>query len=402
MRMRGTVWGAGFVLATVASFVVGCHRSGPVAMKSWTKPNPGGGNGAATGSYGELVALGREAEAEAPTLLGRTQFYPGHRRAAAKVAGPLLDRLAQLQRGPIEFTYTPVGRDLGGEGRAGWRLLGREAAWEIADAIEAKDAARAIARFRVATRLGFDLTAGGAADASLGLAIADDARRAIAPGLSTFSAGALDDLAGATETLLKGRPPLSLMVGHEAGNMRIMLQELQDAYAANRLPQTARAYGPTVADDAGRLASQSPEEAGPYFAGIGEEIAGIERELAKDTTLPAPERTWEPEKVPPRGRTLRRSITMTIAPVLRMNDVSLARTRLLVAECRLRARALRGQALPRTLSSIGAFEDPFSGYPLVYRRDGKEWSVYSVGPDGKDDGGESGVGGLAPDLRLER
>lgn len=390
------------LLFGLSLLAIGCGAKEIMTMRTWAKPSASSDTSEASPSFVELVAVGRAAEEGAPKLLGRTQFFPGHRRTSAKVVGPLLDRLAHLQSAPVEFAYIPVGRDLGGEGRAGWRLLGREAAWEIADAAAEKDFARAIARFRVATRLGFDLTAGGAADASLGLAIADDARRAIAPGLAGFPAASLDELAEVTESSLKERPPLVKTVRNEAANMRIMLQELQDAYGAGRLTEAAKAYGPTVADDAGRLASQPPAEAARYFAGIGEEIETIEGELAKDAGLPAPQRTWEPEKIPPRGRTLRRSITLTIGPLLRMDDVTVARTRLLVAECRLRARTLRGQALPKTLASIGEFEDPFSGYTLVYRRDGKEWSVYSVGADGKDDGGETGIGGLAPDLRLEK
>jgi len=34
--------------------------------------------------------------------------------------------------------------------------------------------------------------------------------------------------------------------------------------------------------------------------------------------------------------------------------------------------------------------DPFSGKPLQFRCDGKDYTLYSVGPDGRDDGGRSG------------
>ncbi len=406
--MRGSVAVAGGVLALAglggAGLAgAGCRREREAALRTWAKPSPAP---APSPAFAELVAIGREAEAGAPGLLGRTQFFPGHRKTAGRVCGPLLARLARAQAGPLAFAYAPVGIDLGGPGRRGWRLLGREASWEIGDALAAGDAARAIGRYGVATRLGFDLTGGGAADASLGLAIADEARRGVVPGLARMDAGSLDALADAAEGALLRRPPLAGMVANEAANRRLLLQRLQDAWAAGRLVEEARAYGPAVADDAGRLASGSRREAAAYFAGVGEEIEGMERELAKDTTLAAPNRTWEPGKAPPRGRALRRAVTLGIEPILKMNDATLARTRLLVAECRLRARAKRGLALPRSLGEIaggaGELEDPFSGYGLVYRRDGKEWAVYSVGADGKDDGGESDASGLAPDLRLER
>ena len=40
-------------------------------------------------------------------------------------------------------------------------------------------------------------------------------------------------------------------------------------------------------------------------------------------------------------------------------------------------------------------EDPFSGLPLIYRAQGANWLLYSVGPDGVDDGGKPVGRGLA-------
>jgi hypothetical protein len=44
---------------------------------------------------------------------------------------------------------------------------------------------------------------------------------------------------------------------------------------------------------------------------------------------------------------------------------------------------------PRYLSAIPM--DPYSGRPLVYRRVGDTYVLYSVGRDGKDDGGRFGT-----------
>ncbi|MES4792950.1 MAG: hypothetical protein C4321_08145 [Chloroflexota bacterium] len=100
----------------------------------------------------------------------------------------------------------------------------------------------------------------------------------------------------------------------------------------------------------------------------------------------------------------RRAIVGGLDALLGMNDATLARTRLLVAECRLRALPLRGQALPARLKEIcpRTRTDPYSGEDLIYRRDGKEWAVYSVGANLKDDGGQTDAANTAPDLRLER
>ena len=54
----------------------------------------------------------------------------------------------------------------------------------------------------------------------------------------------------------------------------------------------------------------------------------------------------------------------------------------------LRAKRLREGSYPETLAGLDAPEDPFSGRPFVYRRlDPDAFLLYSLGPNGVDDGG---------------
>jgi hypothetical protein len=46
--------------------------------------------------------------------------------------------------------------------------------------------------------------------------------------------------------------------------------------------------------------------------------------------------------------------------------------------------------------------DPYSGRGFVYRVDGADYRLYSVGADIKDDGGETDETYTAPDLMLEK
>ena len=64
----------------------------------------------------------------------------------------------------------------------------------------------------------------------------------------------------------------------------------------------------------------------------------------------------------------------------------LALNRLSIAALRLRAAKLESGDYPETFE---AGTDPFSptAAPLIYRREGEKYRLYSVGPDGKDDGG---------------
>jgi len=67
-----------------------------------------------------------------------------------------------------------------------------------------------------------------------------------------------------------------------------------------------------------------------------------------------------------------------------------ARRRLLIAHLLLRVYYLREGSYPDSLHRLRLEElviDPFSSKQLVYRREGERYLLYSVGEDGKDDGG---------------
>jgi hypothetical protein len=78
--------------------------------------------------------------------------------------------------------------------------------------------------------------------------------------------------------------------------------------------------------------------------------------------------------------------------------IIMAHERLLAAELALRCyqseqgRAPTGleQLVPQYLQRVPS--DPFSGRPMIYRPQSTNWLLYSVGPDGVDDGGQR-VGG---------
>ncbi|MER3497114.1 MAG: hypothetical protein C4320_10415, partial [Armatimonadota bacterium] len=103
------------LLPLLILFPGGC-RTHEVAFPSYTaalpnpEPNP---------TFSELMTLGQLAEAGAPQLLVRTDFFPVHKRRAGAVCGPLLTRLAHLQRAPIAFVYRPPGLTMELPGRRG-------------------------------------------------------------------------------------------------------------------------------------------------------------------------------------------------------------------------------------------------------------------------------------------
>jgi hypothetical protein len=84
----------------------------------------------------------------------------------------------------------------------------------------------------------------------------------------------------------------------------------------------------------------------------------------------------------------------SIRAALLRHDSSVAHVSLLTLELSLRCyRAEHGQP-PATLEALvphylqAVPSDPFSGKPLIYRPQGTNWLLYSVGADGVDDGGK--------------
>jgi len=81
------------------------------------------------------------------------------------------------------------------------------------------------------------------------------------------------------------------------------------------------------------------------------------------------------------------------------------RRRLMVAHLLLRAYRLREGRYPDSLEPLDLQElaiDPFSGRPFIYRLSGARYLLYSVGADGKDDGGHNPNDEYPRDLFLIR
>ncbi len=82
------------------------------------------------------------------------------------------------------------------------------------------------------------------------------------------------------------------------------------------------------------------------------------------------------------------------------HKMSVAVLRLLAAELALRCyRSEHGQAPARLEDLVPAYLkrvplDPFSNRPMIYRAQGTNWLLYSVGPDGVDDGGKPAGKGI--------
>jgi type II secretory pathway pseudopilin PulG len=88
-------------------------------------------------------------------------------------------------------------------------------------------------------------------------------------------------------------------------------------------------------------------------------------------------------------------ISNLIVPVvdlgIRKVESHRARNRIFLCALALRGYRLKHGRLPDTLDQLRlnprATADPYTGKPVIYRKDGDDFLLYSIGPDCRDDGG---------------
>lgn len=406
MRRIGHGWLLALVLAAV-----GCRAPEPPAYPTWATdpvpytPSPESGN-----AFDGYVLAAQQADEATARYRDRVSFTPGQRDAMIAACGPAVTTLRRSSRLPMDFRFSPTRPFTAPPHQRGWRALGRVLTWRVGMACAQGSYDAAIEDFLLATRFGFDLTGGGATDADLGLTIVNDARRALAPSLPAMGAGQLARLAQGVESAARRRPPMERMLTNERQNMLLAVQAVQDAYRDESLAEFAKRLGPEARDAVvylNDLRGKDPAERVAYFQGFAEEV---DLELAwLRQRLELSVRDREAESAPAYRelrpwRRFSRHFFRAPRPLLETNDATRARTRLLVLEAELLRRTkASGRAPARVPTDLVRWNvDPFTGRPFVYRAEGKQFLIYSVGSDLKDDGGATDETFSAPDLRLER
>lgn len=382
----------------------GCSRAPAPPFPTWYTPP----TETPPGPYRELLGLAEQTEQLAPVFKDRIAFRPSDRRAVLQALAKPLAQLTQLVEKPIPFPDRSRFPFEVAPGQRGWRLLGRCLVWRIEAGVADGNADGAITNTLVATRFGYDLTQGNASDASLGFAIVDEARQAMAPSLSTLSAEQLTRLGNGLAAALRARPSITRTLEQERRSMQAAVQFVQDSYAKGTWSPLRQGL-----DVDGREAVQylieMKDKDGPkreeYFRRFAGEIdpeiellkSVAEKPVAARGALPLP---------PSEGRAWRRfarHFFRGARAILQVSDRTLAKTRLFVIECFIHRAIRENRAAPKSLSVFPAdlTLDPYSGRRFVYRASGLDYRLYSIGADLRDDGGESDEAGGSPDLTLE-
>lgn len=364
------------------------------------------------------AALAAEAAAKAAeeknpsrgSLLTRVYFTPAIRREALEVVAAPLARLEGAVSQPCAFRFVPRKPFERAPYQSGWRLLARCMQWKVQDAVAEErwdDAVREAVRLM---KFGFDLTEGGATDASLGLALVNEAREALAPALDQMPAATLNTLALQVGTLLEHASGLEPMIANERLQMLEAVQFVQDAYRDHTLPELERKLGSDVKNAVEYLEAmraKDRKERPAYFQGFAAEAEAHAAWLRRVAETPASGRKaiGDPQTVEVRPWwRLAKQFFLAADPLLDVYDAALARTRLLCLEAQIQRAVKTSGSAPKDLSAFrkDLKTDPYTGQEFVYRASRGVYALYSVGPDLEDDGGDTDESFTTPDLRLER
>ncbi len=391
----------GIVFATM---LAGCSRGPAPAFPKWvstTQAHPGN----ATFEVYKRAAL--EAETTGSKYLDRVTFTPDQRKSLQKSIQGSVALIRQQAGRNVEFEFAPRPPFAPAPWQKGWRLIGRSLVWDIQSSGDDLD--RAITVAIQASSFGFGLTSGGATDASLGLTIADESRKALVPKLSQMSADQLDRLASGIQASLAVKPTLQASIENEREQMMRAVQTIQDAYRRDDYAELKEKLGGDTKDALTYLQDMHSDDARKrpvYFEKLAGEATAEADWLDKACLMPAVKRVPDSDEKSKDQRPWRKFSKLffrTCRPLLSMNDSTLARTRLLILNCRIMAISKRTGSAPKELGIFPARlrQDPYSGLPFVYRSDGSDYHLYSVGADFKDDGGQTDETFSTPDLMLE-
>lgn len=384
--------------------LLGCAKGRSEPYPVWAtvdedyRPMSGSAN-----AFDGYVRASELAFAAAPKEADRVAFTDAIKASTLKKLSSALVTCSQATKRDCRFEHR-VTRLFGAEPVAkGWRLLGRGMVWKIDSSIAAGDLDAAVAWTLTATKFGFDLAQGDAQSASLGFAVCDEARQSLAPQLQRLSAQQATNLHVGLARVLSKYSGAGDAVRNEGKRIMLGVQFVQDCQERKAYKVLEERLGKVARPGIDHLRGLSDEKRVDFFNDFARAMKSFTEDWAEQIDMPKVERTLgiEPENTGT-WRRFARAFCGTIAPLASVKDATLARTRLMAVSAWASAKAKKTGKAPYNLAELSSAvtEDPYTGKPLLYTSSGADFKVYSVGADGRDDGGDSDEAGLSPDVVL--
>ncbi len=361
---------------------------------------------APTGGYNlllearKLLLPGPNGEPSSPDELAPDENLRRQRLAVARNAPALAKLREALKLGiaiPTEFAAEEAGKTLMANNAAARefaRQLSQEAAVRAADG----DALGAAQSSLDALRLGAQISRGPLINNLVGIAISSIARKSLEQHAAQLDAAQLREVAAQWQTISARMPTFAQTLREEE---KVQAREGDRMFAqvfANAANPAKRAeFEAAIADEVAK-GETTEEEANVVRADI-EKYANSTYADAEADRRSAFEQLRTRAEMPYFAAVQAAPIELKFESMLRvgldvittpqarfLGERSIASNRLLVDALRLRAVKLETGAYPATFE---ASVDPFSPTlsPLIYKREGDSYLLYSVGPDGQDENG---------------
>lgn len=387
----------------------GCGKAPDVPFPNWLSESRIARAAETDAGARRLFELAAQAERRSGAWLRRVSFTPGQRQRLIEALSPILKEAGEVCRSRVTLDGRSAAPFEALTAQAGWRAIGRAYAWRIERSVALEDFDSATEDIVRATRFGLSLTGGSASDAQLGYLTLDEARRAFVTVLPKLTPAQLRRVGSGIEAALRNRPPSKTLVENERRSMLLTVQSVQDHFRNGELRRFAKELGkeiePAIAE-LQKLETKPAERRARYFEGFASEAEATANEYGTLFGMNASQRKAR-EPVERKGdrpwRRFSRHFFRALDPVLAMRDETICRTRLLGLNALLLAESKENGLAPSSLTGISSelTIDPYSGKSLGYRADGSYFLLYGIGPDLKDDAGETDAQALKPDMQLE-
>jgi len=338
-----------------------------------------------------------EVEQKAAKYIGRTAWSPDQRDYIVQASSGAIRRLSGVEGALFGKTWEePFGVR---EYTRGWRTIGRAIAWRIEMAVKAGNYADARFCLATAIRMANALGTSDSHDAYMGAEIVDECLAAVWPELPRFESSILSGISSDVRRLLEQGAAPEAIAEQERTLMLAQLDWVRQRYQERDFAVISDTLGQAVEPAVKYLrglAEMEPKEQQAYFTGFASEIEA-EVELFSTNLKTAPNR-WESERE--KGTRAWMRFTQAFGTpwkvyVERRAEVR-TRLRLLAIDSALLAAFKTSGSVPKNLGGFprALRSDPYSGSDFVFVSRGVDYKLYSVGPDGTDDGGDTGDIGL--------
>lgn len=323
---------------------------------------------------------------------------PDFKKKVVDTLRPTLDSVERASRELCRFEFRPTNPSSQRPEREAWFWIGKGMAWRSSELFEAGSTDDALDCALAAARFGCDLTQGDVEDVTVGVSVVGLVRAVVRANQEKLTPGQLDKLfAGVSAALARCGDP-DTVIDNEEQEMLAAVQEVQDCYRDKKTDQLDKILYKDGRDAVEYLQDLRDSDRPAYFSGFAGEAVSTARFAKEQAKKPPKERAEF--KLPESGRPWKRFARHFFSPVLTYIDARdrfLTSVRLWAVDAKCRAGSLRGGA-PTGIDAMGQVAvDPYSGKSFVYYAAGSDYRVYSVGKDGRDDGGHSDDG-YQPDM----